>query len=786
MSQELDVDKLDSRVCGEDSEDFQSDSQDIVSNEDILNTKEHNIIHSSSQQQQPTSNVSKELKQQTPPSTHNNNTHFKKQTKPFIPNLTIYNTTTNSSSKANKTVFTKLSEDMYNDFIYGNNKHKNKQYDFDTLINEQFIQSYAEKFKERNNNNKVRNFLARNNKPKCVNNNGNTSSTDIKDKKTKEERIKDIQSFLQRQENYKVKKRQRLFDLKEKVYNEVGNNYTAVPQINENSNMIITQLRHNKPNEYNKNVFVKLFEEKCNKTQKETLIGKMKGNGVTKGKEGRNVKHNNNKKLTNSEIKEMVDNLYKPKSRVKSNGDNNVYIAVNTTPNKDLINQPSNNILIQRFVSSYDNEINKMSNTHIDNNHDIKYTEFKLLLYKLGFICGSTENDNDNNKENMLVKEAWCILLNKHSNKQQSSDDTNNVVNEEQNEITKEKSIQSFDLILFLLCILNLYKGGTSPLITKNFPFINLSPTSSHIITPKQSKQIQHQFRDFFKNSMNHLFKQKALSKSTRLYEHNNINNDNVNKQKYLDNIHVTSYSNIKNRPIKTYDIILKKREKSNELLRAEKQAKELKECTFYPNNCKPNLLSSNVSTEVTNRLYSQRPQRHLKQSDPSKKSENEIYSFTPMISKIDNKMFAVNPIKDDKSVCEKIEQYEKVRMDKKLNEYLLKQGTHVISNYEIINNLNNQTEPPISFRFDNEYRGYKNTFDKFNKRKGGNSNNNKQEREIKYVFEFNVENQIKSLKIYKGDNIAKSVSKFCIENNLEVESKERILNAIKEKIAKH
>ena len=435
MSQELDVDKLDSRVCGEDSEDFQSDSQDVVSNEDIHNIKEHNksehnIVHSTSQQQQPTPNISKEFPQQTPP-THIN-THFKKQTKPFIPNLTIYNATANSSTKENKTVFTKLSEDMYNDFIYGK-KPKSKQYDFDSLMNEQFIQSYAEKFKEHNNN-KVRNFLARNNKPKCKNND-NTSSTDIKDKKTKEERIKDIQSFLQRQENFKVKKRQRLCDLKEKVYNEFGTNYTAVPQINENSNMIITQLRHNKPSEYNRNVFVKLFEEKCNKTQKETLIGRMQGNGDTKGKEGRNVKQNN-KKLTNSEIKELVDNLCKPKSRVKSNGDNNVYIAVNTTPNKDLINQPSNNILIQRFLTNFDNEINKMFNTRIDNNHEVNYMEFKLILYKLGFVRGSNENDSDNNnnKENMLVKEAWCFLLNKHSKQQQYSDNITNAINEKNKE----------------------------------------------------------------------------------------------------------------------------------------------------------------------------------------------------------------------------------------------------------------------------------------------------------------------------------------------------------------
>ena len=690
-------------------------------------------------------------------------------------------------------MFTKLSEDIYNNFIYGNENDKGsihyKKYDFDSLINERFIQSYAEKFREHNNS-KFKDFLARNNRPKnrvITGQNGNKSSPDIKSKKSKEERNKEIKSFLKNQENFLEKKHQNLLDLQKKVSTETNQNYTSIPQINENSNTIVNQLRINNPDEYQNNVFSKLFEEKKNKTKKEALIAKVKADTIKQEdiKDKANViiypKKQAPKKLTNAEIKDLVDNLHKPKSRIKNNNDNAVYLPVKTTPNKEFSSLPSNSILIQRFLKSFDIEASNMFNKRCDENLDLTYLDCKELLYKLGFISEQNEE-----KENTLIKEAWNMLLNKQTNNdalgtenkptEEANNDGDNNIESNPN---KEQKIQSFDLILFLLCVLNLYKGGTSQLLDQNIPFINLKETSPHIIKPKQAKQIQLQFRDLFNNSMNHLFKQKSLSKTIRLNDQAN-----VNKQKSSNNIHLASSPNLKNRPIKTYDIIHKKREKTNEILRAEKAAKEFKECTFYPNNRNPNLLSSNVSTEVTNRLYSQRPQRQLKQSDPSKKSENEIYSFTPTISKIDNKMFAFNPIKDDKSVNDKVEQYEKARMDKKLNNYLLKQGTHVISNYEVINNLNNQTEPPVSFRFDNEYRGYKNTFEKFNKKKGFNNNDN-QEREIKYVFEFNVENQIKSLKIYKGDNITKCVNKFCNENNLEVESKERILSAIKEKIAK-
>ena len=54
---------------------------------------------------------------------------------------------------------------------------------------------------------------------------------------------------------------------------------------------------------------------------------------------------------------------------------------------------------------------------------------------------------------------------------------------------------------------------------------------------------------------------------------------------------------------------------------------------------------------------------------------------------------------------------------------------------------------------------------------------------EITDGVEIKVEDKIKQLKIYKGDNIEKDVDTFCNENNLEWESKEQILSAIKDKM---
>ena len=708
--------------------------------------------------------------------------HSKTSTKPIMPSLTLH--TLNHSKHETKSIFTKLSEDMYNNYLHGDSNNGTKtpkhKYDFNSLIDEQFIQTYAEKFNE-NNNIKFKNFLERNHKPKSIQKGkNNTSLSENKPKKSKNERSKEINSFLDNQKAFVEKKQQNLNELKTKIHTEQEQNVTSIPQISENSNTIVNQMRSNNENENHKDVFTKLFDEKNNKIKQEALLAKVQ-NDINKEenrkeKEGAIIypKKSTPKKLTTNEIKELVDNLHHPQIKIKNSNTNHngEYISVKTTPNKDLTSQPSNSILIQRFLKCFDIEASNMFNTRSDENHELTYNEFTTLLSKLGFT--SNGEDNSNNKEQTLISDAWKLLINTSNTKNEEIENNNNTN-------IKEIKGQSFDVLLFLLCVQNLYKGGVCPLIQKNLPFIELDETSPHIIKPKDAKYIQTHFRELFNNSMNNLFKQKAQSKLNRLTELND-----VNIHKTHENI--PSSSTIKHNPIKTYDLIRKKREISRERLQEEKQAKELKECTFYPNNSKPTSFSANVSAEVTNRLYSQRPQRQHKQSDQNKKTDNDTCSFTPMTSKIDSKMFAYNPIKDDKSVNKKVEQYEKARMDKRLSNYLLKQGTKFISNYEVINNLNKQIDPPVSFKFDNEYKGYKNTFEKFNynNKHKGNNNEEGKGKEVKYVFEFNVENQIKTLKIYKGDNIMKSVNKFCSDNNLEKESRDKIMTAIKDKINEH
>ena len=117
------------------------------------------------------------------------------------------------------------------------------------------------------------------------------------------------------------------------------------------------------------------------------------------------------------------------------------------------------------------------------------------------------------------------------------------------------------------------------------------------------------------------------------------------------------------------------------------------------------------------------------------------------------------------------------MRKEKKLTEYLLSRGycpnkTEV--NEKILREMNDSS--PKDFVFDNEIKNFKNTFSKFSKDKKSKKKN------TKFIFEMNIDNQKKKLIIHQNDNIDLRVKQFCNENNLDLQSKSRIISAIKEK----
>ena len=657
--------------------------------------------------------------------------------------------TTGFNVDNSKTIFTKLTEEMF-DNLKSNRKKNN--YVYDSFINEQFLSKYSEKFND-NNKNIVNDFVNRNVKDSNRKKLGvveQRKKDSARTEKTKKPLItnptinnkttkKKKDEFFTEQKNFMEMKQKKLNDMKNKLFKEEKQNIRNKPLINSKSIDIINRKNRFGKKELSRSVFDKLYDDRT-KYKKSALM--LQKDNSSKSVAQKRIK-SAEPRVNNDSINRLHlgESPYKKKTPV-----------FETQSEVDLTSTSSNTLLIQKILRNIDIEFNRMFNSTSETNFKVNINQFMSLLHSLGFIHKKYSNETNNkDKEFQLVKDAWKVLTRKNNN--------------------DKDIVDSYYIILFLLCVLDLYRGGYSPVIQKNLPFID---TTKYNISEKLAKQIKLFFRQFADNEMNYIFKNNKYDNY-----HSFVNNTETNNSSRKKLNKIKSNNSITGRRIavtEAYDLDKKKREQQLEILRKRKEKEEEKECTFFPNGKRP---KSTTSREVSNRLYSipKKQKNTILQTNPN---EKETYDFKPELTQYNKKMFNYNPIKDDKLVNEKIEQYEKARIDKKVSNYLKKQGTHSISHLktfdEVVNDIV-QTDTPTRWKFDNEKKIYKDTFERFNPKK------KKDKRKIQFIFEIKVEDKIKQLKIYKGDNIEKDVDTFCNENNLEWESKEQILSAIKDKM---
>ena len=658
--------------------------------------------------------------------------------------------TTGFNVDNSKTIFTKLTEEMFDNL---KSNRKNNNYVYDSFINEQFLSKYSEKFND-NNKNIVNDFVSRNVRDSNRKKLGvveQRKKDNAKTERTKKPLItnpsinnksnrKKKDDFFTEQKNFIEMKQKKLNDMKNKLFKEEKQNIRNKPLINSKSIDIINRKNRFGKKELSRSVFDKLYDDRT-KYKKSALI-------LPKDNSSRSVAQKRLKSAEPRMKNDSINRLHLGESPYKKKTP-----ILETQSEVDLTSTSSNTLLIQKILRNIDIEFNKMFNSTSETNFKVNINQFISLLHSLGFIHKKYSNEtNDKDKEFHLIKDAWKVLTRKNNN--------------------DKDTVDSYYIILFLLCVLDLYRGGYSPVIQKNLPFID---TTKYNISEKLAKQIKVFFRQFADNEMNYIFKNNKYENYHSFV--NNTETSNNSSRKKLNKI--KSNNSITGRRIaitEAYDLDKKKKEQQLEILRKRKEIEEDKECTFFPNGKRP---KSTTSREVSNRLYSipRKQKNTILQTNPN---EKEIYDFKPELTHYNKKMFNYNPIKDDKLVNEKIEQYEKARIDKKVSNYLKKQGTHSISHLktfdEVVNDIV-QTDTPTRWKFDNEKKIYKDTFDRFNPKK------KKDQRKIQFIFEIKVEDKIKQLKIYKGDNIEKDVETFCNENNLEWESKEQILSAIKDKM---
>ena len=613
-----------------------------------------------------------------------------------------------------KTIFSKIAEDMYNKIKLNNNK----SYNYEDFTNDQFLAFYSDKINNFENNQIIKNFLDRN-KQYIIDKNNNKETINnridqiqfFNNKKYSQNQIEEkIKKFNEKQEIYKNKKKKEIEELSKKIYEEKKKNYQDKPNINKTNldylkKKVEYKFRKRNLSQNNKNNTSFNNNNSVNITPKKKMSDKEINNLVNK-------LHNEAKELK-LKISKSSDDFYKKKKK-----------------NYNFTNKTSNKMLFNNLLKQYQKEIKNIKSVSYIKNPIINFDEFKIILEHMHFINEDTEIN--------VIKEIWKELtLFSPSNKKDS------------------------DLILiYILCLNNLYKNDIEDIIHKNLKWINFKKYDKLI---KKRKDLENKYKELRQNRneyYNNLRVQKEKENLEKKYNSLEYENQHISKSldKYYESI------NLKRKKLsETYNIILQKRRNKIEELKDEKEKKALKECTFKPKTNKNKIIFYSPNEKVN---YS-KEKKIKKNISEKEKSYGTTYHNT--ISSLNEKMFNENPISNDYNVQQEIYRYKQARyLKNKKNKEL-----NIGNNYS----YNNQILQKEMF-FDNEKLKNKETFDKFHK-----INQNYLKKEPLITFEIQIRNKTDILNYYQGDDVEKIVMKFVKKHNLSNESKRQIKEALQRKI---
>ena len=192
--------------------------------------------------------------------------------------------TTGFNVDNSKTIFTKLTEEMF-DNLKSNRKKNN--YVYDSFINEQFLSKYSEKFND-NNKNIVNDFVNRNVKDSNRKKLGvveQRKKDSARTEKTKKPLItnptinnkttkKKKDEFFTEQKNFMEMKQKKLNDMKNKLFKEEKQNIRNKPLINSKSIDIINRKNRFGKKELSRSVFDKLYDDNY-QSKMQTFICKL-------------------------------------------------------------------------------------------------------------------------------------------------------------------------------------------------------------------------------------------------------------------------------------------------------------------------------------------------------------------------------------------------------------------------------------------------------------------------------------------------------------------------------
>ena len=355
-----------------------------------------------------------------------------------------FNTNNINTYNDEKTIFSKITEDLYLDNLTNLNQRKNvvdldkrKEDNYNKLTVENYLFTCADK--ENSKNSKIiSDFIERKTKEeRCkkigieIEKNGKNSqferfkrlSSDHK-KIKRPKNARSPEQFMGDQKFFEERHKNYIKNLMKKHEDEINMMLQDRPTINKNSERITNMNKEN-----NKSVYLKLYEE-YNIKKKNREENDKKYNALN----DINLNLIGNQKLNKETILENANRLHKEYEKKKNTINENEIKQLEDIKNLStisLVNKNSNYIISKKIISLYKKEFKSLFVKNVSDNFEIKFIDYLVFIYKLGL---TEKNYNQLLNENNSMKN---LLIN---NTENNFDSTGT----EQN---KDKNIESNRII---------------------------------------------------------------------------------------------------------------------------------------------------------------------------------------------------------------------------------------------------------------------------------------------------------------------------------------------------
>ena len=636
---------------------------------------------------------------------------------------------TKSKNKKDKTVFTKITERLFQNM---NKENYNINFNYYDFINDESLITMQNKTVNNNSNNKIiKQFVARscskNKKIVSCSRNKHFSFINTYTKSnrnnvtTNNNSNRSPEKFYSEQKLFLEKKEDNLSLLRNRIRVDEDKTLKEKPTLTPNTvNIAIKKQKC-------KNVHIRLYKNIdkelnfniCQTYSNENKIPKTPR--IISNTAYLRLTSRNNSKNRNSSSKSQ----HKYSSKLTSN--------------------ESLGILLDKFLTSFELILINICNINIQNvtysNIISKGQLFEILL-QLHFIKKSTDKK--------LLETIWNDLY----------------IKTEQNK-NQTMSISLLNLLLFLLSILGLIKDFDNK---NNIPtyiscrlngIINLNTVMQFQSKGKTISQINVQYQEMRNNYFNNNFYVSKESTSTNTPEH-------IPYQPKTKENTVSLYDTYKNSTFAKEKQLQEEREKEIK--------KELSLCTFKPDLSLTHKQNSSLNNQtrgsITSRLYTD--VHNNKKQRPVSNHKIKINNNETVIRKppktptpLNMQMFNINPLQSDRSVQTKYEKLKQTREEQKKKNYYFTRG-EPINNRVLYKNsfVNNFKENHESLYLNSDFEIA------IDVNKGQNDKSLSKEKAV----------DIKSFIIKKGENVYVKINEFCQKNGLGNESQKQIISAVKDK----